>query len=567
VILAAFAVLLAVAAVTVVIVRTGPADAMAGDSVALLAGGIAVSAAVVGAALRTLARRPGARFPLLLAGAGVAWLLSDWDAPGAGVAFSTGLLLWAAWPSLLAHGALRAADDAPLGRAMAAVVTAGYVITVGVLGLAAATVFDPSRQGCVECPPNHLLLTSDPRMWESLGRAGLTLAAAWSAATVTAAVIALARSSRARRRLRAPVLLPAVSAVALFGVQAVHGAGSGFVSNDPVDRALWAAQGAALALVAAGLVSERIRAHRARTTLARLVVELGQAPPPGGLRDQLAAALGDPSLELVHAFDDGGGWVDGHGRPAILGARADRQETRLVAGDRAVSVLVHRPGLLDDPAVAEELAASARLALEHERLHAVRRAQLERLRASRARIVATADAERRRLERDLHDGAQQRLVTLAVGIRLARRRLAAGDPALDAGLAAAEDELQAAVAELRELAHGLVPAVLVQEGLAAAIDALADRAPQLVPGPLLDERFPAPVETAAYSVVAEALRRAGEGDVTVAAHRENGLLVVDVHADAQISAAVTDLEDRVGALGGTVAAGPHHLRAELPCAS
>jgi signal transduction histidine kinase len=557
---------LAVAVATAAIVRGGPADAMAGDSVALLAGEIAVGAVVVGAALRTLARRPGARFALLLAAAGIAWLLAEWDSPGAGIAFSVGLLLWAAWPPLLTQGALRSPDDAPLGRPAAAVVTAGYVVAVGVLGLAAAIVFDPFRQGCVECPPNHLLLMGDPRLWESLWGAGLALAAAWSAAVVTVAAIRLARSSPARRRVRAPVLVPAVAAVALFGVQAVHGASRGFVSNDRVDRALWGAQAAALALVGAGLMWERIRALRARTAMARLVVELGEAPPTGGLRDQLADALGDPSLELVHALDDGG-WVDGQGRRVLLGARADRQETRLVAGDRAVSAVVHRPGLLDDPAVAEELAASARLALEHERLHAVRRAQLERLRASRARIVATADAERRRLERDLHDGAQQRLVTLAVAIRLARRRIAAGDPALDAGLAAAEAELQSAVAELRELAHGLIPAVLAQEGLGAAIDALVDRAPRLVPGPLLDERFPAPVETAAYSVVAEALRRAGEGDVTVAAHRENGLLVVDVHVDGELSFPVTDLEDKVGAVGGTVAAGRHHLRAELPCAS
>ena len=189
------------------------------------------------------------------------------------------------------------------------------------------------------------------------------------------------------------------------------------------------------------------------------------------------------------------------------------------------------------------------------------------LRASRGRIVATADAERRSLERDLHDGAQQRLATLAVAIRLARRQLASEDPALDAELGAAEDGLREALAELRELAHGLIPAVLAHEGLSPAVEALADRSPRLVVGELPAERCAAPVESAAYFLVAESLRRCADGDVAVSARRADGRLLVQLETAGAIAGSTTDLEDRVGAVGGTLATTTHDLRAELPCES
>jgi signal transduction histidine kinase len=364
-----------------------------------------------------------------------------------------------------------------------------------------------------------------------------------------------------------PVFLPAAAAIALFGARALHGSERGFLSNDPTDRALWAAQLAALVLVASGVAWARVRARRMRSRLARLVVDLGQSPPPGGLRDQLASAFGDPSLQLLHARDDDPGWVDGDGRPAELPHDPDRQVTRLRAGGRELAAVVHRPGLLEEPAMAAELADAARLALEHERLGAIRRAQLESLRASRGRVVATADAERRSLERDLHDGAQQRLATLAIAIRLARRQLASRDPRLDAELGAAEEGLRDALAQLRELAHGLIPAVLAHEGLGPAVEALADRSPCLVVGELPRERFAAPVESAAYFVVAESLRRAGDGDVAVSARHQDGRLLLALAAAGGIAGPITDLEDRVGAVGGTMTASAHDVRAEMPCGS
>jgi signal transduction histidine kinase len=295
-----------------------------------------------------------------------------------------------------------------------------------------------------------------------------------------------------------------------------------------------------------------------------LVVELEHAAP-SGLRDALARALGDPTLEVAFSA------------PAESDGRA---VTRLEHDGALVAALVHDPALLDEPELIEGAAAAARIALENARLNAELRAQLALVKESRARIVAATDAERRRIERDLHDGAQQRLVTLALELRSAQGRLGPdGRELLDSAVA----QLQDAVGELRELAHGVHPALLTERGLAAALESLAIRAPLPVvvedapPGRLAPE-----VEAAAYFVVSEGLanvfKHAGAASATVGARRENGRLLVEV-ADDGIGGAGLDagsglrgLADRVEALGGALAVdsprdGGTRLRAEIPCAS
>ena len=559
---AAWTVALAAAAVTVAIVRNDPGDSLAGDSTLALTVEVAAGLLLVAAGL---AARASTGFRVLLAASGIAWLIAEWNSPGAGAAFSAGLVLYAAWPPLLAHAALRYPVRS-LSRSEKAVLALAYATSLLLLGAGTAFFYDPVEQGCFDCPANHLLLSSDPQAVHDLGRAGLLVAGVWSAAFVVLALVRLARASSAGRRVEMTVLLPAAAALALFGARAMHGRERGFLPNDPTDRALLAAQAVALVLVVAGVAWARVRARRMRAELTRLVVDLGQSPPPGGLRDQLAQAFGDPSLELLHAQDDGA-WIDGSGRPAEIQPDPDRQVTRLLGGGRELSAVLHRPGLFEEPAIAAELADAARLALEHERLNALRRAHLQNLRASRGRIVATADAERRALERDLHDGAQQRLATLAVSIRLARRQLASDDPSLDAELASAEEGLREALAELRELAHGLIPAVLAHEGLKPAVEALADRSPCLLVGELPTGRFGAPVESAAYFLVAESLRRAGGGDMQVCARREDERLIVELETTRGIAGPTTDLEDRVGAVGGMLTATTRNLIAEMPCGS
>jgi signal transduction histidine kinase len=258
--------------------------------------------------------------------------------------------------------------------------------------------------------------------------------------------------------------------------------------------------------------------------------------------------------------------VDAGGRPVEL--PAGRERTRLVQDGRAVAVLAHTRGLLDDEQLVHEVTAASRLALENERLQAEVRARLEELRASRARIVEAGDAERKRLERDLHDGAQQRLMGVSLSLSLVRAQL----PAV-ALLDEAAVELRSAITELRELAHGIFPAVLADEGLAAAIEALAEEAPvPLRIDGVPERRFPPPVETAAYTVVVEAARAAKRA-VNVRARCAGETLALEIESGGfRDSLDVIGLEDRVGALDGRVAVesqpnGRVTIRAELPCES
>ena len=255
------------------------------------------------------------------------------------------------------------------------------------------------------------------------------------------ALLALARivrASPARRRWSAPVLVPAVAAVLLLGGRRRPRSRARLRLQRPDGpRAPRSPRPWRSALVAVGVALARLRARRTRAALAQLVLDIGAAPKPGEVRAWLADSLGDPTIAVLYRLE-GGEWVDAEGRETTLSATGDREATRVRVAGQDVFAVVHRRGLLDDPTLLSELVTTASLALEHDRLHAACRARLEQLRASRARIVAEADSQRRELERDLHDGAQQRLVAVALSIRLARRRIGADDAELEACLAAAE---------------------------------------------------------------------------------------------------------------------------------
>ena len=235
---------------------------------------------------------------------------------------------------------------------------------------------------------------------------------------------------------------------------------------------------------------------------------------------------------------------------------------------RRVALVTHAAGVAE---LEREIGAAVRLALENERLQAEVLAQLHDLRVSRTRIVETGDAERRRLERDLHDGAQQRLLALSYDLRVARAAEAEGDVETASLLAEATGDAQAALGELRELAHGIHPAILTEAGLGPALATLADAAPLAVEiDETAEERYPAPVETAAYFVVAEAIddaARRGASYAAVSALREDERLVVKVEDDgSERTSAMIHLADRVGAVGGSLDVEPTTLRAEIPCA-
>jgi signal transduction histidine kinase len=297
----------------------------------------------------------------------------------------------------------------------------------------------------------------------------------------------------------------------------------------------------------------------------------------------LPATLDDPTLQLLHA-GSAGSWLDTAGRPAPLPADDRERATTLLEREGSpIGAIVHDATLLDDPALVRTVAAAVALAVDNERLQDDLQAQLEEVRASRARIVEAGDAERRRVERDLHDGAQQRLVALAVSLRTIRSRLGgdASKPVVTE-LDAATDLVKAAILEVRELARGLDPSILREAGLAAAVQSLADHSSIPVHVAIdLDGRLPARAETAAYFVASEALANAAKhseaSTVTVTATSAGGVLRLEVADDGGGGAdldgsGIRGLADRIAAVGGTFAvdspsgAGTR-VRASIPCAS
>ena len=301
------------------------------------------------------------------------------------------------------------------------------------------------------------------------------------------------------------------------------------------------------------------RTRLARASVADLAFELGRGVPIGGLRDALAKTLRDPTLQLAFAAPDGGGLVDADGHPFEIEPTPERSTTRIEHDGELVAVLVHDPAIdREDEGLVEAVGSVARLALENERLSAQVRAQLDEVRASRRRIVEAGDLERRRVERDLHDGAQQRLVALAMRLEAARGTVTDTQALIDTAGA----ELGRAIAEIRQLARGMHPAILVEAGLRAAIESLAEQTPVAVEVDGDETRYPDSVEATAYFVVAEALtnvaRYAGASHATVTLRGTGSSLMVEVRddgrggADATAGSGLRGLQDRVAAAGGTL---------------
>ena len=551
---------LALGAFSLRVARDHPGYWFAGDSavgaVALLGAGWAILACGLAVCLRGV--RPAG---LLLVATGLAWFLPEWNNPSvrSALAFTMGLCLYAACPPLAAHALFaypRGKLASPTERAGVAISYVGGVLVLGVLP---ALFFDPRAEGCGACPPNLVLVADRAELADDLTHVGVYLGLGWAVALVTLGAVRLARGSAANR----PVMAAGVAYLGCVAATFALSLDRGAISNGTAERRLWLGEAAALVAVALAIAWSWLRGRRARSAVARLVVDLAQSPPPGGLRDALAGIVGDPGLVLVYPVAPGR-LVDARGIPAK--PAPGQQRTSLIRERNVVAVLGHAPGLLDDEQLVDEVTAASRLALENERLQAEVRARVEELRASRARIVEAGDAERKRLERDLHDGAQQRLVGLALSLRLLCSRLAIPE------LERAEAELRLAVEELRELAHGIFPAVLVDEGFAAAVEALAEDTRVLVHIEGLPEgRLPAAVETAAYTVVA-AGADAARSRLVVGATVTEGVLAVDLETDAIEGLDTVGLEDRLGALDGRLAVGPgadgrSWIHAELPCAS
>jgi signal transduction histidine kinase len=362
--------------------------------------------------------------------------------------------------------------------------------------------------------------------------------------------------------------------------------GLAFGLNDVASGVIVPLMLVAFLLVPFAFLAGLLRTHLSRDmAVSRLLSRLRELSVEGGeLKDLLAEALGDPSLRLGYWFPPVSGYVDQDGRALDLEREAEGRFLSVVERkDRRIAVLICDPALTDQTQLVDAVGAAAALALENERLEAELRARVADLRASRVRIVEGADAERRRLERDLHDGAQQQLVATALSLRMARDRLEDDPRAAGELLGQAAADLDLATTELRELARGIHPAVLSDRGLEAGLQALADRTP--IPVEFTHrtgERFPSRVEAAAYFLVAEALtnvaRYAQASQATVALSRNDGHLEVEVvddgigGADPSTGSGLSGLADRVAALDGRLevespAGRGTTVRAVIPCES
>jgi signal transduction histidine kinase len=460
----------------------------------------------------------------------------------------------------------------------------GYFATT-VLWIPFLLFTSPADMGCPACPENLLLIDADARFSDAYLDGLGVLGIAVMVAVLTRLVQRWRNASAPLRRAVTPVFLAGgalmVALAALLGVGLFEPFGQGD-TMDLFYTDLFYACAVAFGLVPyvflAGLVRGRWIRGRG---LGALIRWLGQPREADELRAELGRALGDPSVELAYWLPDPPRYVDAEGRPAELPrADADRAVTAVERDGRRIAAIFHDPALLDDPEQVRAAGAAAALALDNARLDAELRAKVEELSASRARIVESGYAARRRLERDLHDGAQQRLVSLALSLRILRSKVE-GDPDAVRELDSARHELDQALDELRELARGIHPSVLSDRGLEAALDGLARRAPlpvELEQTPA--ERLPDQVESAAYFVVAEALtnvaKYAEATHASVNVRRQNGQVLVEVSddgvggADPATGSGLHGLLDRVSAVGGRLEVDSRPgegttIRASLPC--
>jgi len=574
-----------------------------------------VGASFTAAGVIAWLRRPGNRSGLLMVGVGISWYLVDLRASAQPVWFGLGFCLFYLSPVVFTHLVLALPTGRLPGRAERLVAAALYVVALGTMIL---------RYGREHPrgPQSWASPTAGYSIWATVGSvAGLAL--------TLAAIGLVARrwraASRPTRRTHALVWTTgAVIGLIVLGTILT----SLLDASVDLQRQLGLVYVLLLVGTPFAILAGVLRVRMARIRVADLVMRLEASPEPAHLRDALADALadalGDPTLQVcfrLPATHDGpGGYVDADGRPLALSlplplpVRASRHAsitaTSSAAADghgtgdgdgesgRAVT-LVERQGeqlaaLLHDPALTEQrslvdaVVAAARLALENARLHAAQRAQLEEVLASRARIVAAADAERHRIQRDLHDGAQHQLLAVSILVGRVRAELPGGTGDSTSGPLALLDQatrqLHHVIRELRELTEGIHPPALIEQGLAAVVETLAERAPLPVRVQVPARRWPGQVERAAYFVINEALtnvyKHAGatsaEVRVAVAAGAGGRRLLVRVSddgaggADVDRGSGLRGLRDRVAAVGGTLrihsdlGAGTQVV-AELPC--
>jgi len=549
-----------------------PSPAAASAVLALVVGW-----AYIGSGLIARRQQPENRLGTVMVFIGFAWFATFLADADASLPFTLGTAL----ESVYLLGFVYLVLSFPTGRLRSKLdlgLVAAGVALVTVVELAWLLFADARSQICSDCPYNAFEVTRNDGLANGLLQGQRTVGVVLSVFTVALLVRRWRRASHPERRAGAPVLW---AGSAMFAALAIS-VGNDIFGNPLGPGPAWT-RSVVFASIPVAVLAVLLQRRLARGAVAGLVVELGEGATSVDLREALGRALGDPSLELAYWVPASARYVDSSGHPVELPRPGSERTATVVEREgEPIAALVHDRALAENTELMQSVCAAAALTLENARLQAELRARLAELQASRARLVTATEGERRRIERDLHDGTQQRLVSIAMTLGLAESKLAADRAAVEPVLREARDALTLALAELRELTQGIRPAILVERGLAAALDDLSRRAALPVRLEVaVTGRLPEQVEGAAYFVASEALANAAKhshaSEVRLVASSDGSVLLLEVSDDGIGGAAagggsgLRGLADRVEALGGrlTVSSPPGRgttLRAEIPCA-
>jgi signal transduction histidine kinase len=530
----------------------------------------------IGAGLYAWWRRPQNNFGPLMTLTGFLFFVSEAAASNNPVVFTVSTLLGNLFLAVVVHMLLAMPSGRLRTTGERVLVVATYIFCSPI---SRAWVFfaEPSEFGCDRCPDNVALISNQPDLAHATDTATNVGALTIFAFTLLFLWRHWQAANTAERRALGPVALTGAAVLVLLEIGLIAEM-SGHSSL--AQAGYYATQAAILPLPYAFVASLARSRLKHADAVSGLVARLAHSPGQEEIRAAIADALDDPSLALAYWLPEFGTYadVDGHAIELVDG---DGRATTLIRRDgEPIAALLHDAALCEEPDLLDAVAAAAAIALENVRLNVELRARLDELKGSRARIVEAGDAERRRLERNLHDGAQQRLVSVALQLRLLQNRIR-GDPQTAESLVTeVRDEVAQSLEELRELARGLHPAVL-EHGLGPALQAVATRSRVpvtvscAVPG-----RLPQPVELAAYFVACEALtnvaKYASASAATVRAWHDNGVATIEI-ADDGVGGAhdsggsgLRGLADRVEALDGRLhvvspAGAGTVVTAELPC--
>ncbi|MGI8694285.1 MAG: sensor histidine kinase [Geodermatophilaceae bacterium] len=541
------------------------ADVSGQAALAFVAAGLGLIAA---GCLAATDRATGSLWALCIL-AGAAWLspaLVGWES-GPAVVRSTGMVLAPFLLPLLVHLLLAAPSGRLRGPPERGAAAAAYGLAV-TASVALVVTRDPflDLYCWSNCTDNTFLLASDPQLARQIGLAWLVAVVLIGVLTLPAAAWRLVVATSATRTQAWTTVLPAALAATTEAGYAVA------LLRDPAEsptrqpfEAIFGVRAATLFALAVGgalLVGQR---RRRRTAFVRLVNDLQAAPEIGSLQTSLSRSFGDTSLTVAYWLSREGRYVGAAGQAVRPRPDQERGTTSITRGGKEVAVISHEAAAFDERGLRRLIGPAALLAIDNERLGVELLAHLEELQASRRRIVTAADEGRRQIERNLHDGAQQRLLAVLFELRLARNDCA-DDAERSANLDTMIEAAQRSLVELRELAQGIFPAILDESGLGPALWTLADQAERSVAIESVPEvRMAAAVERTAYLVVTETLARTDPdaGRLRVKLGRRDASLVVELHG-----AAVEPTEyltDRVGAAGGVVWHEGDAMRAEIPC--